>query len=67
VRALLASLGDFELISLPLGCCLFKQIDEPIHGGLLLIGSVLLELVAEVIVEGDIGCIPTVGVARGLE
>jgi len=47
VRALLASLGHFELISLPLGCCLLKQIDEPIYGGLLLIGGVLHELVIE--------------------
>ena len=62
VRALLASLGHFELISLPLGGCLLKQIDKPIHCGLLLIGSV-----AEVIVEGDVGCFPTVGIARGLE
>jgi hypothetical protein len=34
---------------------------------LLLVGSVLLELVAEVIVEGVVGCVSTVGVARGLE
>jgi hypothetical protein len=63
VRALLASLGHFELVALPLGGCLLEQIDEPIHRGFLLIGSVLLELVVEVILEGDIGCFPTVGVA----
>jgi hypothetical protein len=67
MRALLASLDHFELISLPLGGCFFKQIDEPILSGLLLVGSVLLELVAEVIVEGVVGCVSTVGVARGLE